>query len=67
VYSVPWKCGKVYIGQTGRSIQTRVKEHERHICLEQPNKPAVAECGINLGHSIQLQDTIFSTKPKYSD
>jgi len=26
VYSINCECGQVYIGQTGRSIQTRIKE-----------------------------------------
>jgi hypothetical protein len=31
VYSVSCECGPDYIGQTGRSIETEVKEHQRHI------------------------------------
>jgi hypothetical protein len=57
VCSAPWDCGQVYIGQTGRSIETRVKEHLRHTRLEQPDISAVAEHSINLGHRIKLQDT----------
>jgi hypothetical protein len=30
VYSIPCECGQVYIGQTGRSVDTRLKEHQRH-------------------------------------
>jgi hypothetical protein len=43
VYSIPCKCGRVYIGQSGPSIQLRIKEHDRHIRLAQPDKSAVAE------------------------
>jgi hypothetical protein len=57
VYSILCKCGKVYTGQTGHSVKTRVKEHIQHICLYHPNKSAVAEHSINLGHHIQLQNT----------
>ena len=42
VYSIPCECGEVYIGQSGRSIQLRIKEHNRHIRLAQPDKSAVA-------------------------
>jgi hypothetical protein len=38
VYSIPYECGRVYIGQSGRSIQFQIKEHNRHIRLAQPDK-----------------------------
>jgi len=43
IYRIPCECGIVYIGQSGRTIQHRIKEHSRHIKLDQPNKSAVAE------------------------
>jgi hypothetical protein len=68
VYSIPCECGQVYIGQTGHSVDTRLKEHPRHIRLEHLDKSAVAEHSINLGHHVQLQNTtILSTKPRYMD
>jgi hypothetical protein len=57
VYKIPCECGKVYIGQSGRSIHLRIKEHERHIRLTQPDKSAVAEHSFKHDHIIRLQDT----------
>jgi hypothetical protein len=68
VYRIPWECGKVYIGQTGRSVDTRLKEHQRHIRLEHPDKSAVAEHTVDLGHHIQFHETsILATKTRYMD
>ncbi|XP_033607053.1 uncharacterized protein LOC117282253 [Cryptotermes secundus] len=55
IYSIPCECGKVYIGQTGHSVGTRLKEHQRHLRLEHPDKSAVAEHSIELDHRIQFQ------------
>jgi predicted GIY-YIG superfamily endonuclease len=29
VYWIPCDCGEVYVGQSGRTIQARYKEHQR--------------------------------------
>jgi predicted GIY-YIG superfamily endonuclease len=31
VYSIPCEYGQVYIGQTGSSIEARIKEHHQYI------------------------------------
>jgi hypothetical protein len=54
VYSIPCECGKVYTGQTGYSIEMRVKEHHWHICLYHPDMFAVAEHSTNLAHCTKL-------------
>jgi hypothetical protein len=59
VYQIPCECGKVYVGQTGRSIETRCKEHRRHIRLDQPDKSEVAEHSINTGHCIEFSNTVI--------
>jgi hypothetical protein len=56
VYRIPCECGKVYIGETGRSIETRYKEHMGQLRLDQPKKSAVAEHGINAGHKIYFNN-----------
>lgn len=57
VYSIPYECGLVYIGQTGGSIKTRLKEYHWHIWLVEPDKSAVAEHVSNQYYFIKLQDT----------
>ena len=42
IYKIPCECGKVYFGQSGRSVHLRIKENERHIRVAQPDKSAVA-------------------------
>jgi hypothetical protein len=68
VYSISCECGQVYIGQTGWSIKTRIKEHHRHIQLGHPDKSAVAEHRLNHDHLIKFQDTqILFTISGYVD
>jgi len=68
VYSIPCKCGQVYIGETGPFIETRIKEHHRNIWPGHPNKLAVAEHRVNHDHLLIFQDIhILSTVPGYMD
>ncbi len=43
VYKIPCECGKVYIGETGRAMQDRIKEHDRDIRLAHTQNSAVSE------------------------
>jgi hypothetical protein len=66
VCRIPYECGRVYIGKTGRSVDVRLKEHHRHIQLEHPDKLAVAENSIDQGHRIQFHNSsVLATKIAY--
>jgi predicted GIY-YIG superfamily endonuclease len=68
VYKIPCECGRVYIGQTGRCMDIRLKEHQQHIKLEHPYKLVVAEHSIDQGHRIQFHNSsILATKTRYMD
>jgi hypothetical protein len=47
LYSMPCECGEVCIGQTSRSIETRIKEYHQHIRLGHSDESSVAEYGFN--------------------
>jgi hypothetical protein len=49
-------------------VDIRLKEHQRHIRLEHPDKSAVAEHIIDLGHRIQFHNSsILARKIRYMD
>ena len=50
VYRIPCECGKVYIGETGRPMQDRIKEHDRDIRFAGTETSAVSEHAHNTGH-----------------
>jgi hypothetical protein len=65
IYRILCECGRVYIGQTGRSVDIRIKEHQWPIRLQHPDKSAVAEHSINQGHRIQFHNpSILATKTR---
>ena len=43
VKSIPYSCGKEYIGETGRSMRTRFKEHSVDIRHDRHKKSALIE------------------------
>jgi hypothetical protein len=56
-------CGKCYIGQTGRPIQCRLKEHSRAIKQYDKEKSALAEHKFEDGdHTFDLEKTVVLAK-----
>ena len=50
VYRIPCECGKVYIGETGRFMHERIKEHDRDIRLARTQTSAVSVHAHKTGH-----------------
>lgn len=60
VLGIHWilcECRRVYVGQSARTIKARYKEHQRYICLHQPEKSAVAEHSTSTDHCINFSGT----------
>ena len=47
----------MYVGETGRTLEDRCKEHERHTRLFAAEKSAVAEHALMFGHSIKRKSS----------
>ncbi|KAJ8921611.1 hypothetical protein NQ315_010519 [Exocentrus adspersus] len=56
IYSIPCSCGKVYIGQTGRHVRTRLKEHKSDFNNNNFEKLTVAEQRPDTGHTELRKD-----------
>jgi hypothetical protein len=62
IYKVSCSCGKCYIGETGRSFQVRIKEHEADIRNERTRTSALAEHSLKTKHHVCLEDTKILAK-----
>ena len=66
VYRIPCECGKVYIGETRRPMQDRIKEHDRGIRLTLTETSAVSEHDHNTGHKPLWNEVKFIDRnPNY--
>ena len=52
VYRIPCSCGKVYIGETGRDLTTRLKEHKAHGRKGEYDKSAIVKHSTDLDHVV---------------
>ena len=57
VYQVPCTCGKIYIGETVRRLDTRLKEHKDACICGQLDKSAIAEHAWSEHHPILWEST----------
>ena len=57
VYKIPCNCGKVYLGETERRLETRLKEHKDACRRGQFERSAVAEHAWTHQHAIRWEET----------
>ena len=55
VYRIPCTCGKVYIGETGRDLTTRLNEHKAHGRRGECDKSAIIKHSTDSDHVIDWQ------------
>ena len=53
---IPCECGKVYIGQTGRTVSERISEHERDLRMQYFDKSAVTQHALENNHHIGFDE-----------
>ena len=56
VYHIPCECGLVYIGETGRNLSKRLKEHKTNCEKAELDKSAVAKHAWTYDHSIKWDE-----------
>ena len=65
VYSVPCSCEIPYIGETGRSVQVRLKEHCADIMHDRHQKSALAEHTHHSRYHICIEETKLITREEH--
>jgi len=67
IYCIPCECSKAFVRQTGRTFETRFKEHMGHTYLGHPEKSVVADHSIEAGHRIGFDVSILARVTGYTD
>lgn len=66
IYNIPCSCGSNYIGQTGRSIELRLREHKGDCKHKRITKSAVAEHTGLTGHKMDFDNArVLARVPHY--
>ena len=61
IYQIPCSYGEVYIGETGKTINERVKEHKRSVC-RMDTKNSIAVNVVNTSHDIAWDQATIITQ-----
>eukprot|EP00057_Strongylocentrotus_purpuratus_P013327 XP_011667801.1 PREDICTED: uncharacterized protein LOC105439928 [Strongylocentrotus purpuratus] len=65
VHKTPCECGKVYIGETGRNLETRLKEHRTSFRLSDWDKSAIVKHAQQHEHTIEWDNSHFISIMKH--
>jgi hypothetical protein len=65
IYKIECSYGECYIGEIGRSFQTRIKEHGADIKNERIHTSALAEHSLKTKHHVRLEDTKILAKEEH--
>ncbi|XP_038066508.1 uncharacterized protein LOC119736566 [Patiria miniata] len=65
VYRIPCSCGKVYIGETGRDLTTRLKEHIAHGRRGELDKSAIVKHSADLDHVVDWEQAEIIAPEKH--
>ena len=65
VYRIPCQCGKVYIGETGRDLPTRLNEHRAHGRKGEIDKSSIIKHSHTEDHQINWSQAKLITSIKH--
>ena len=57
VYLIPCSCGTPYVGETGRSMRQRIREHVADIRHNRSHTSALVEHVEKSGHHVCIEDS----------
>jgi hypothetical protein len=62
VYTIPFSCGKHYIGEVGRYFQVRLKKHCVNIKYNWVKRSSLVNHSQDIGHLICIENTKIISK-----
>ena len=65
VYKIPCECGQFYVGETGRSLRTRLKEHQTSFRRNEWEKSAIVKHAQQQNHRIDWSNAELITSIKH--
>ena len=65
VYTIPWSCGKFYIGEIGRSVKIWLKEYATNIMKDKADKSSLIKHCHNSDHHICIENAKLIMKEEH--